>query len=341
MKWTLVCLVLLTAVSCNPSSSGSQKRPGPSESSQAAGSELQAPTARRLFAPSIGGQPVLAGVSYGPFREGQRPGGADPSPDQILEDLQILASRWGMIRIYSSRGPAEVILRTIKEQDIPLRLMLGVWIARDDPQANAAEVREGIRLANAFPAQVLAVSVGNETQVEWSGHRSSLESLVGHIRTVRSSVVQPVSTADDYNFWNKPVSQVVADEVDFLLLHAYAMWNQQTLENAVPWTASTLKSIRAVHPELPIVLGETGWATLLNPDGDEVKYIKAPAGVAEQTAFYADFTAWAASEALPYFYFEAFDEPWKGSDHPAEVEKHWGLYTEKREAKAGPMGALR
>jgi hypothetical protein len=24
--------------------------------------------------------------------------------------------------------------------------------------------------------------------------------------------------------------------------------------------------------------------------------------------------------------FEAFDEPWKGSDEPSEPEKHWGFY---------------
>ena len=33
------------------------------------------------------------------------------------------------------------------------------------------------------------------------------------------------------------------------------------------------------------------------------------------------------------FIFEAFDEPWKGSDDPDEPEKHWGLYYENRSPK--------
>ncbi len=34
------------------------------------------------------------------------------------------------------------------------------------------------------------------------------------------------------------------------------------------------------------------------------------------------------------FYFEAFDENWKGGDHPDEVEKHWGLFRADRTPKA-------
>ena len=33
------------------------------------------------------------------------------------------------------------------------------------------------------------------------------------------------------------------------------------------------------------------------------------------------------------FIFEAFDEPWKGSDDPDEPEKHWGLFYENRSPK--------
>ena len=144
---------------------------------------------------------------------------------------------------------------------------------------------------------------------------------------------QPVTTAADYNFWNKPHSQAVAKEVDFLLLHAYAMWNGKSLENAVPWTAKTVGEIQALHPTLKIVIGETGWATELDPEGSEVQHIKAPAGEQEQIRFYQEFVAWADQAQVPYFYFEAFDEPWKGSANPREVEKHCGLYNVDRTPK--------
>ena len=316
-------LLILFMVAC-----GARRAPEP-----AAEPEGAATMTRRAFAPEHDGQPVLAGISYGPFREGQAPGGPSPTSEQLLEDLRILAERWHMIRFYSSRGPAEDILRVIRDNDLPIQVMVGAWIAADDPEANAEEVEGAVRLANAYPEQVIAVNVGNETQVEWSGHRSDRAQLIEHLRAVRGGIAQPVTTADDYNFWNKPESHEVAAEVDFLLLHAYAMWNRQQLADAVPWTARTVEAIAAEHPELTIVIGETGWATELNPEGGEIEHIKAPAGEAEQATFYPGFSAWAAEAGVPYFYFEAFDEPWKGSEDPREVEKHWGLYNVDRTPK--------
>lgn len=81
------------------------------------------------------------------------------------------------------------------------------------------------------------------------------------------------------------------------------------------------------------MIGETGWATELDPEGSEVQHIKAPAGEQEQIRFYQEFVAWADQAQVPYFYFEAFDEPWKGSANPREVEKHWGLYNVDRTPK--------
>jgi exo-beta-1,3-glucanase (GH17 family) len=293
-----------------------------------------APIVRRPFAPTLGGRRLYAGVGYGPYREGQRPGGAGPTPAQILEDLRLIARRWQIVRIYSSRGPTEDILRALRDNDLPLKVVLGAWIEPNKAEDNAAEVAELIRLAGTYADQVVGVNVGNETQVYWSAHRSPREDLIALLRKVRAAVIQPVSTADDYNFWNKPESRAVAAEVDFMLLHAYAMWNRQSLANAVSWTRSTVEAIAREHPELTVVLAETGWATQLNTDGDEVKHIKAPAGEAEQAIFFSAFTAWAAEAQLPYFFFEAFDEPWKGGADPRDVEKHWGLYHVNRTPKA-------
>lgn len=299
------------------------------------------PGPQRRFSPSVDGAPLLAGVAYGPYRVGQHPDGAQPSAAQVLEDLRLMAPRWGMIRVYGSGGATPTVLAQIRAHAIPIRVVLGAWIAPDAAAENAAEVARAIQLANAYPDVVIAVSVGNETQVEWSGHRSSRAELIGHLWAVRRAVRQPVTTADDYNFWNKPESRAVAAEVDFILLHAYAMWNGQTLDQAVPWTAAIVRDIAARHPRLPVVLGETGWATALNPEGREVAHIKAPAGAAEQARFYAEFTAWAHAASQPYFYFEAFDEPWKGSADPREVEKHWGLFTVDRQPKAALRGGTR
>ena len=42
---------------------------------------------------------------------------------------------------------------------------------------------------------------------------------------------------------------------------------------------------------------------------------------------------WTEKENILTFYFEAFDENWKGSPEPWEPEKHWGLFRSDRSPK--------
>lgn len=297
---------------------------------------------------AIENSPSGLAVCYGPFREGQRPDGVQPTRTQVLEDLRIIESRWGLIRTYASRGTTETVLELIREHGLSIRVVVGAWIdseatraddgavIADRPEAraaNEAEVRAAIRLANAFPEIVAAVSVGNETQVSWSGHRVDREALIGYIRQVRSAVDVPVTTADDFAFWTRPESVAVAEEVDFIITHAYAMWNGVQLEEAIGFTDEKVRAVRAAHPGRLVVLGETGWATTVHNEGEQARLIKGRAGEPEQARFYSDIRQWARDTRTLVFFFEAFDEPWKGGAHPDEVEKHWGLFNVDRTPK--------
>ncbi len=42
---------------------------------------------------------------------------------------------------------------------------------------------------------------------------------------------------------------------------------------------------------------------------------------------------WVEKENILAFFFEAFDESWKGSSEPLEPEKHWGLFNIDRTPK--------
>jgi exo-beta-1,3-glucanase (GH17 family) len=175
--------------------------------------------------------------------------------------------------------------------------------------------------------------VGNETQVFWSDHRVPPDSLIADIRWVRSHTRVPVTTADDFNFWNKPESRAVADEVDFIVMHAHPMWNGKQLGEALEWTAKTCEAIRAAHPLRTVVLGETGWATSVRPEGEQGRLIHGRPGEDEQKTFFNAVRAWAGKTRTTTFFFEAFDENWKGGSHPDEVEKHWGLFRADRTPK--------
>lgn len=308
----------------------------------------QEPFIKRTFAASIDERWVGNAVCYGPHRDGQSPDGASPTRDELLEDLMIMGRHWNMIRMYGSRGATETVLQIIQDEELEMKVVVGAWVETETrenekrlvvetfPEAvksNRAEVETAIRLANEYPGIVAAVTVGNETQVSWSSHKVGTQVLINYIRQVRAQTRVPVSTADVSTYWAKPKSTPLADEVDFIFTHIYAMWNGQQLDNAMVWTKEQYALGIERHPGHPFVIGEVGWATDRLTGGEQDQWMSGEASEENQEVFYRDYLKWTTLNHIPNFYFEAFDENWKGSEEPNEVEKHWGLYNADRTPK--------
>lgn len=299
----------------------------------------------RPFDVMLNGVWIGNAISYGPFRDGQEPDtDHGPTAEQILQDMRILQRRWNLIRMYGSDPDTRRVLEVIRQHKIAMKVMLGAWIEPADTPAHLAgnerQVDTAIELANAFPEIVRAVNVGNETQVWWTGHKVKPEQLVQYIRAVRGAVRQPVTTADDYNFWNKPESRAMAAEVDFIVTHLYAQWNGQQLRDVVSWTEQNYNAIRKLHPDRVLMIGESGWATRYNAGangpGQQGSLIKGVVSDAAQAEYLRAMNEWVQRTRTVLFHFEAFDENWKGGgaqSGPAEVEKHWGLFDAQRRPK--------
>ncbi len=300
----------------------------------AAGPPREDPFVTRPFDPLVAGRWIGNAICYGPHRDGQSPGGPEPSAAELREDLRLLAGHWSLLRTYGASGFAGALLSAIRDDRPDMKVMLGVWIAPTDTAANRRELEAAVRLAAAYPEIVVAVCVGNETQVSWSPHPCAPDFLIGYVREARARAAVPVTVADDFNFWNKPESRALAAELDFITLHAHPMWNGRQLDEALTWLRDQTAAVQALHPGRAVVLGETGWATSIHAEGEQATLIKGRPGEAEQRRFYREVRAWASAARLPVFFFEAFDENWKGGPHPDEVEKHWGLFRADRSAKA-------
>jgi len=174
--------------------------------------KTEEPFAERNFIPFSEDNSINRAVSYGCYRKGQAPWGPGPSKEQILEDLNIISKYWSLIRVYNADDDTEHILEVIQEHSFPVKVMLGVWLENetDKPekkQENIANTLRCLELIKKFPEIVSAISVGNETQVFWSWHKMFTEDLIQYIRVIREHTSLPVTTADDYNFWNKSESK--------------------------------------------------------------------------------------------------------------------------------------
>lgn len=331
----IAALVAAAVIGCG----GGPSRPPPRTGEPAARVAATGVTPRPLVL-DVDGRWIGSGVCYGPHRDGQRPGGPAPTDAELAEDLALMAPRWHLLRIYGADDPAERLLALVHRERLPFKILLGAWIAPEvgadggpGAIANRAQIASAIALARAYPDVVVAIVVGNETQVSWSDHRVDLDVVIGHVRAARAATTVPVTVADDFAFWLGDDSARLARELDFITLHVHPMWNGQLLDRALPFTQETYAAVVARYPDRPVLLGETGWATRRHTEGDQGKLIKGPADEASQQIFFDRFTAWTVGARIPSTYFEAFDENWKGGAHPDEVEKHWGLFRADRTAK--------
>ena len=72
--------------------------------------------------------PKGTAVCYSGFREGQRPGGIYPSYEQVKEDLTIVQRHWRYIRLYSCDQHAHTVLEVIRNEQLPIQVMLGAYL---------------------------------------------------------------------------------------------------------------------------------------------------------------------------------------------------------------------
>ena len=193
---------------------------------------------------------------------------------------------------------------------------------------NAKEIESAIRLAHQYSNTVVAVAVGNEALVDWNDHMVPVESVIRYVRQVKKAVSQPVTVADNYAWWARHGS-ALAKELDFVSVHTYPVWEGKDIDEAMAFTIANLQAVRNALPHSRLVITEAGWATVareFGPRADEEK----------QKRYYHDLYAWAGKMNITTFFFEAFDEDWKGEPNdPLGAEKHWGLFTVDRKAKTG------
>jgi exo-beta-1,3-glucanase (GH17 family) len=274
-------------------------------------------------------------IAYSGFREGQHPdrgaGAANPSRAEVLEDLQILiAHDLNLIRMYDSQENTRTTLELIREHDLPVKVLLGIWL-----DAEISNHEGNSWLLEPIPDEKLAANrLVNEAEVQRgialaneNDHMMSLQRVIDFVRQVKASIKQPVTVAENYDWWRKDGAALAA-EVDFIGVHTYPVWEGKTIDEALDFTIENIREVRAALPDKPIAILEAGWPTTATEFGPR-------ANEADQVRYFAEMSAWAAETNTTVFFFEAFDEPWKGeTSNPLGAEKHWGLFFVDRTPKS-------
>lgn len=288
------------------------------------------------------------GICYSGYRENQNPRTNEyPSHAEVEEDLLILEKHWDYLRLFDPSQHAEIVLDVIERRGLDFKVMLGIdyaaemsnpecpWGAWFDDEtleanrrSNDEQVDQAIALANRYRDIVFAVAVGNEAGVSWSDHLVPVDRMIEHARKIKRAVDQPITSCDNFVPWFDKLEPLAA-ELDFISVHTYPVWENRSIAEAIRFTEETYRAVADHYPSKPVALTEAGWTTNSNGRGIE------PSAVSEeiQALYYDSLMAWTTSEQILTFVFEAFDEPWKGSEDPMEPEKHWGLFKLDRTPK--------
>ena len=324
-------------------------------------------------------------VAYSPYRTAPNDAGraAEVITDgQVKQDLDLLVTAGiGLIRIFDSSDKVALrTLRVIQTNSMPIKVMLGIYVNSfetvTDPvtrasiqAANEDEMARGVTLARNYASEVVAVSVGNETQVSWSFVPISSNTLAGYIKTVRDQITQPVTTDDNwapYAGIGRSAADQMADvlrQIDFASIHTYSIedakysnfsdtdllpdWDWQQLavtdltkraaammDAAVGKTQKDYAAARSYmdsigRSALPIVIGETGWKAS-DPSGtSRYKFLGSPVN---QKMYYQRLLDWAVASA-------GGSGPkgivyFEAFDEPwKQSDDKWGLFNVNRQAR--------
>lgn len=308
-------------------------------------------------------------VAYSPFRTGSRDS-ETITATMVEEDLGLLVQgNFRLIRLFdSSDKVAKLVLDVIADNGLDVKVQLGAYVntfkyvanpytVEDIKAGNQRELDRAVALATdpKYRDIILAVSVGNETMVNWSVVPIDPADMAGYIKNVRDRVTQPVTTDDNFLFFTNPIPKVITDQIDFAAIHTYPNIDTQFPQSDLYWDwkqlgvsagparaqammdasiVETRRQYQLVRDSLdsmglnamPIAVTETGWNAV---DKGAQRFRAHPVN---QKMYFERLDTWRVEGRVGpgpanIFYFEAFDEPWKQGDDG------WGLFNVQRKAR--------
>ncbi len=260
----------------------------------------------------------IYGLDYSPYIGANQSPGNSISEDQIRKTLMQIKPYTTWIRTY---GCTDSLANVGKiAHSYGLKTAIGAWLSKD-LVANDKEIANLIKIAKAGQADLLIV--GSETLYR---HDLTETQLVQYINKVKNEVPKiQVATSDTANMFILYPS--IINSIDSVLANIYPYWDGQDINNAMTSLNSQYVQLKKIAKDKKVIISETGWPSSGNTINKAVPSV-------ENAAFYfKNFISWAKATKTQYFYFEAFDEPWKGTPQ-APQEAHWGIWDNNLKMKS-------
>ncbi|WP_201746231.1 glycoside hydrolase family 17 protein [Veronia nyctiphanis] len=186
---------------------------------------------------------------------------------------------------------------------------------------NSGEINNDIWITSSDNHAVWAINNGY-----YESHKADIEALIRAVDYVSIHTYPFHDTKHNSGFWVVPAEEQSLsrkEQADKAMVRAY--------EEAIRQIKGAQTMVNSIDDTKQIHIGETGWSTLSTED-----FGNGGTGAADeykQKAYYDAMNTWANTFGASLFFFEAFDEPWKGSADTGHSEKHFGLIDINGKAK--------
>ncbi|KAJ5926782.1 hypothetical protein N7516_008555 [Penicillium verrucosum] len=273
-----------------------------------------------------------------------------PSQNNITRDMAVLSQLTNTVRLYGTDcNQTEMVLHAIDRLELKdIKLWLGVWID-SNTTSTERQIKHLYKLLDDTKDTSIykGIIVGNEALYRaGESKQSAQKTLISYIKDVTKEVKKRnldllIATSDLGDNWNADL----VDEVDVVMSNVHPFFAGVNVDVAVSWTWDFWQShdvSLTKGTDKKQIISEVGWPSGGGKDCGDSKVCDddtpgSVASVDNMNTFMSDWICPALENGTDYFWFEAFDEPWKVQFNTPgkEWEDKWGLMDSARKLKKG------
>ncbi|KAE9994861.1 hypothetical protein Vi05172_g6199 [Venturia inaequalis] len=292
---------------------------------------------------------VFSGFAYTPLNT-QYPACLTnpPSQNNVTRDLAMMSQLTNVLRLYGTDcNQTEMVLHAIDRLQLTdMKVWLGVWLG-DNSTTNTRQVAQMWKILEKNKDKNLkGVAIGNEVLFRKDLTITQLSSYLTQTKSNLTSMGLdlPIATSDLGDNWTADL----ATNVDVVMSNIHPFFGGVVIDQAAGWTYNFWKEhdvkVTAGMSGKSHIISEIGWPSDGGNDcGTGAKCPDTTSGaVASIPNMNKLMEAWicpALANGTDYFWFEAFDEPWKIAYNSPSLgqnwEDKWGLMDINRNLKKG------
>lgn len=268
-----------------------------------------------------------------------------PSQNNVTRDIAVLSQLTNKVRLYGTDcNQTQMVIHAIQRLELQddVKIWLGVW-QDDNSTTNARQLDQMWDVLEEYGGDYFeGLIVANEILFREEMTISQLSDVLEEVRDKLSDldIDLPVATSDLGDDWDSSL----ATASDYLMSNIHPFFAGVPADEAAAWTISFWEGQNSQFfksDKKKNIISETGWPTGGGTScGDATITTCADgsvAGIDELNRFMKDWVCPALQNGTEYFWFSAFDEPWKESfnEDGREWEDKWGLMDVNRNLKSG------